>query len=176
MFDEIIENVMDSAVSSLECDAMDDVVSRMREELSEIEPDPTLSNEDIFKLINLESIVTDECQSYQNGVSDDINDTIDSEACYTEDCMDIISEVGISDALEAYLDLSGGSINIGNIPDAHDIAVAVLYQNINIDFNDVVAAFFERLEDDCNIEDVCDQFRAGELKEDALTEGEEHEE
>lgn len=35
---------------------------------------------------------------------------------------------------------------------------------------------YATIEDDCDIEDVCDQFRAGELKEDALTEGEEHEE
>ena len=64
----------------------------------------------------------------------------------------IIEDVGLVSALEAYIELNG-DIGSNNIPDSQEIAIAVLYQNYGIDFEDVVEAFFDQLLGDCDVEE-----------------------
>lgn len=165
MLDEITNNLMEAGVCSLEYEVKDYIITRMKEELSEVEPNSSLGDDEIFELIDFPSIVSEECSVFQDSVSDNITESMDSETYYTVDCMAIIEDVGLVSALEAYIELHG-DIDCHNIPEAQDIALAVLYQNYEIDFNDVVEEFFDQLLGDCNVEEVCDEFRAGKLRED----------
>lgn len=165
MLDEITNNLMEAGVCSLEYEVKDYIITRMKEELSEVEPNSSLGNDEIFELIDFPSIVSDECCIAQESVSNSITESMDSETYYTVDCMAIIMDVGFKSALEAYIELNG-DIDSDDVPDASDIALAVLYQNYGIDFEDVVEAFFDQLLGDCDVEEVCDEFRAGKLRED----------
>ena len=165
MIDEIIDNLRDAGVTALEYNVRDYIISTMKEELSEIEPDLTLSNEQIFELIDLPNIVSDECGPFSDTVSDSITEAMDSETYYTVDNMKIIEDIGFVDALSAYIELNG-DISSDSIPDSQDIALAVLYQFYNIDFDDVVEQFCDQLYGDYDVEEVCDEFRAGKLRED----------
>ena len=165
MLDEITNNLMEAGVCSLEYEVKDYIITRMKEELSEVEPNSSLGNDEIFELIDFPSIVSDECWIAQESVSNSITESMDSETYYTADCMSIIEDVGLVSALEAYIELNG-DIGSNNIPDSQEIAIAVLYQNYGIDFEDVVEAFFDQLLGDYDVEEVCDEFRAGKLRED----------
>ena len=52
MLDEITNNLMEAGVCSLEYEVKDYIITRMKEELSEVEPNSSLGNDEIFELID----------------------------------------------------------------------------------------------------------------------------
>ena len=87
MLDEITNNLMEAGVCSLEYEVKDYIITRMKEELSEVEPNSSLGNDEIFELIDFPSIVSDECWIFSESVSNSITESMDSETYYTVDCM-----------------------------------------------------------------------------------------
>ena len=167
MLDEITNNLMEAGVCSLEYEVKDYIITRMKEELSEVEPNSSLGNDEIFELIDFPSIVSMSVAISGTPVSNSITESMDSgNILYRLIVWSIIRGRWFPlSALEAYIELNG-DIDSDDVPDASDIALAVLYQNYGIDFEDVVEAFFDQLLGDCDVEEVCDEFRAGKLRED----------